>query len=113
METRRSVAIMRLGPEKPRLHLTNQLKLSPVKLIGRYAQRMIIENGIADGIDFVHLDALPSAVAMKINCDVLLTLIASSLYRLLGTAVGNGYATAKARHLFRDFVEATAEVSIT
>ena len=31
---------------------------------------------------------------MKINCDVLLTLMASSLYRLLGTAVGNGYATA-------------------
>src|SRR5436309_1198368 len=109
----RQIAIMDLGHEEPTLLLTNQLRLSPVKLIGRYAQRMIIENGIADGIDFFHLDALSSAVAMKVNCDVLLTLMASSLYRLLGTAVGNGYATAKARHLFRDFVEATAEVSIT
>ena len=36
------------------------------------------------------IDALSSAVAMKVNCDVQLTLIASTLYRLLGTLVGNG-----------------------
>lgn len=109
----REIAILDLGHEEPTLLLTNQLKLAPSKLIGRYAQRMIIENGIADGIDFFHFDALSSAVAMKVNCDVLLTLMGSSLYRLLGTAVGNGYATAKSRHLFRDFIEAAAHVTIT
>jgi hypothetical protein len=41
---------------------------------------MIIENGIADGVDFFHMDALSSAVAMKINCDLQLTLMASSLF---------------------------------
>jgi hypothetical protein len=49
-----------LGHEEPTLLLTNQLKRSPAKLIGRYAQRMVIENGIADGIDFFHMDALSS-----------------------------------------------------
>ena len=44
-----------------------------------YAQRMIIENSIEDGIDFFHMDALSSAVAMKVNCDLQLTLMASSL----------------------------------
>ena len=108
----REIAILDLGHEEPTLLLTNQLKVAPSKLIGRYAQRMVIENGIADGIDFFHFDALSSAVAMKVNCDVLLTLMGSSLYRLLGTAVSNGYATAKSRHLFRDFVEATAQITI-
>jgi hypothetical protein len=51
--------------------LTNQLKASPRKLIGRYAQRMLIENNIQDGVDFVPMDALSSAVAMKVNCNVL------------------------------------------
>src|SRR5262249_28696153 len=74
---------------------------------------MLIENGIADGIDFFHMDALSSAVAMKVNCDLQLTLIASSLYRLLAVRVGNGYETAKSRHLFRDLVEASAGVTIT
>jgi len=50
--------------------------------------------------------------AMKVNCDLQLTLMASSLYRLLGTEIGRGYHTASPRHLFRDFVEATAQVHI-
>ena len=40
-----------------------KLRRSATKLIDRYAQRMLIENGIADGIDFFHMDALSSAVA--------------------------------------------------
>jgi hypothetical protein len=108
----RQLAIRDLGHEKPTLLLTNQLKRSPVTLIGRYAQRMLIENGIADGIDFFHMDALTSAVAMKVNCDLQLTLMASSLYRLFACDIGREYVTAKSRHIFRDFIDATASVSI-
>ena len=39
--------------------------------------------------------------------------MASSLYRLLAVRIGNGYEVAKSRHLFRDFIDAMAEVSIT
>ena len=73
---------------------------------------MLIENGIADGIDFFHMDALSSAVAMKVNCDLQLTLMASSLYRLLGTELGKEYTNAKSRRIFRDFIDATAVVTI-
>jgi hypothetical protein len=59
-----------LGHEEPTILLTNQLTKPAAKLLGRYAQRMIIENSIADGIDFFHMDALSSAVAMKVNCDL-------------------------------------------
>ena len=108
----REVVVDDLGHEEPTFLITNQLHRTPVKLIERYAQRMIIENRIADGIDFFHMDALSSVVAMKVNCDLQLTLMASSLYRLLGTEIGQGYQTATSRHLFRDFVEATAQVHI-
>ena len=108
----REVVIDDLGHEEPTFLITNQLHRTPVKLIERYAQRMIIENRIADGIDFFHMDALSSVVAMKVNCDLQLTLMASSLYRLFGMEIGQGYQTATSRHLFRDFVEATAQVHI-
>ena len=108
----RQLTVADLGHEDPTLLLTNQLRRSPAKLIARYAQRMIIENGIADGIDFFHMDALSSAVAMKVDCDLQLTLMASSLYRLLGAQIGNGYQRAKSRHLFRDFINATAQICI-
>jgi hypothetical protein len=109
----RQLTILDLGHEEPTLLLSNQLRRSPARLIGRYAQRMLIENQIEDGIDFFHLDALSSAVALKVNCDLLLTLMASSLYRLVAGRIGHGYETAKARHLFRDFIEATAAVTLT
>ena len=108
----RQLTVADLGHEDPTLLLTNQLTRSASHLIDRYAQRMLIENNIADGIDFFHMDALSSAVAMKINCDLQLTLMASSLYRLLAVRVGNGYEVAKSRHLFRDFIDASAGVSI-
>jgi hypothetical protein len=109
----RQLSITDLGHQEPTLLLTNQLHRAPTKLIERYAQRMVIENSIAEAINFFHMDALSSAVAMKVNCDLQLTLMASSLYRLLGLQLGNGYEAAKADHLFRDFVNATAHVRLT
>ena len=108
----RQLVITDLGHEEPTLLLTNQIRRSPVHLIGRYAQRMLIENNIEDSIDFFHMDALSSAVALKVNCDLQLTLMASCLYRLLACRIGSGYEKAKSRHLFRDFIDATATVMI-
>jgi transposase len=109
----RQLTITGLGHEEPTLLMTNQLTRPAGPLIGRYAQRMLIENNIEDGIDFFHMDALSSAVAMKINCDLQLTLMASSLYRVLAGRIGNGYEHAKSRHLFRDFIDASAGITIT
>jgi hypothetical protein len=109
----RQVIVTDLGHEEPTILLTNQLTRTAAHLVGRYAQRMIIENSIADGVDFFHMDALSSAVAMKVNCDLQLTLMASSLYRLLAGRIGRGYERAESRHLFQDFVNATAQVKVT
>jgi len=108
----RQITVADLGHEEPTLLLTNQLSRSPAKLIGRYAQRMLIENNIEDGVNFFHMDALSSAVALKVNCDLQLTLMASSLYRYLGQRIGNGYETVKSRHLFNDIVDATGTIMI-
>lgn len=109
----RQLTIAELGHEDPTLLLTDQLTRSASHLIGRYAQRMLIENNIEDGVDFFHMDALSSAVALKVNCDLQLTLMASSLYRLLAVRIGHGYESAKSRHPFRDFIDASAVVTIS
>jgi hypothetical protein len=108
----RQIAVVDLGHEEPTLILTNQLHRSPAKLLERYARRMLIENNIEDGVNFFHMDSLSSAVALKVNCDVHLTLMASSLYRYLAQRIGHGYETAKSAHLFRDLIDATAAIEI-
>ena len=108
----RQLAVRGLGHERPTLLLTNQLKTSASQLVDRYARRMVIENAIADAIDFFHMDALSAAVPMKIDLDLQLTLMASGLYRLLAVRLGNGKQNAKSRTLFRNFVKAPADVTI-
>jgi hypothetical protein len=109
----RQIVLTDLGHEEPTFVITNQLRRSAPQLVTRYAQRMLIENSIADGVDFFHMDALSSSVPMKTNCDLQLTLLASTLYRLLGNKIGRGYEVAKARTIFRDFIQATATVTIS
>ena len=82
------------------------------KLITRYAQRMLIENALSDAVRFFHMDALSSAVGLKVDFDMALLVIASGLYRLLARRM-RGYADAQARHIFRDLIDTPADVTIS
>ena len=92
--------------------LTNDLRSAVSKRITRYAQRTVIENSLADSVDFFHLDALSSAVGMKIDFDVTLTEVSTGLYRMLAQLLP-GYEAAKSRQLFRHFLNTGAQVEIT
>ena len=72
---------------------------------------MVIENQIAETIDYFHMGALSAAVPMRIATDLQLTHMASELYRLLADRIDNGQGSARARTLFRSFMDATATVS--
>ena len=109
----RQIAIDGLGHDRPMLLITNQMDVSAVRLVERYARRMIIENVISDAIDFFHMDALSAAVPMKINVDVQLSVIASVLYRLLGLRLGQGFEVAEARTLYRNLIPSMANVTLT
>jgi hypothetical protein len=96
----RQLSITDLGHEEPTILLTNNMRTGPAELITRYARRMLIENGIAEAIRFFHIDALSSMVGMKVDFDLQITLMASSLYRLLANRLAVQYRTATAKKIF-------------
>jgi hypothetical protein len=108
----RQVTALDLGHEEPTLLLTNDLGSSCAALLTRYAQRMLIENGIAEAIGFFHLDALSSMVGLKVDFDLTITLMASTLYRLLAERVGKEYERAQAKTLFRNLLDVPATVQV-
>ena len=107
----RQLYILDLGHDQPTVLLTNDTR-TPKTLITRYAQRMLIENAISDAVRFFHIDALSSAVAMKVDFDMTLLVIASGLYRRLAQRM-RGYTECQARQIFRDLVDMPADVTIT
>ena len=109
----RQMTVMELGHEEPTVLLTNHLKLGPVELVTRYAQRMLIENGISEAVQFFHIDALSSMVGMKVDFDMQLTLMAGSLYRMMAQRIGREYAHAQAKTIFRNLLDLSGKVEIT
>ena len=101
-----------LGHDEPTILLSNQHRVSAKSLITRYAHRMLIENALSDAVRFFHMDALSSAVGLKVDFDMALLVIASGLYRLLAQRM-RGYTDAHARQIFRDLIDMPAEVTIT
>jgi hypothetical protein len=43
---------------------------------------------------------------MKVNCDLQLTVMGSSLYRLFGAHIGGAHTSAESRHIWREFINA-------
>ena len=82
----RQLFVQDLGHEDPTILLTNDPG-PPKALITRYAQRMLIENALSDAVRFFHMNALSSAVGIKVDFDMALLVIASGLYRLLAERV--------------------------
>jgi len=109
----RQMTVMELGHEEPTVLLTNHLKMGPVELVTRYAQRMLIENGISEAVQFFHIDALSSMVGMKVDFDMQLTLMASSLYRLMAQRIGREYTNAQAKTLFRNLLDLSGKVEVS
>lgn len=107
----RQIFIKDFGHDLPTVIMTNDMKKSVVAIITRYAQRMLIENSIAQGVDFFSTTALSSAVAIKIDFDLLLTLVAQAVYRILAHNL-RGYEDASPRTIFRKFIDTPATVVI-
>lgn len=107
----RQIYVVDLGHDKPTILLTNERK-TPKQLITRYAQRMLIENAISDAVRFFHMDALSSAVGMKVDFDMALLVMASGLYRLLARRM-RGYGDSQARQIFRNIIDTPADVEIS
>jgi hypothetical protein len=108
----RQMFIQDLGHEDPTILLTNQRHTPAKALVTRYAQRMLIENALSDAVRFFHIDALSSAVGLKVDFDMALLVLASGLYRLVAQRM-RGYGDAQARQIFRDLIDMPADVEVS
>jgi len=107
----RQMFIEDLGHDEPTILLTNQHHAPAKALVTRYAQRMLIENALSDAVRFFHMNALSSAVGLKVDFDMALLVLASGLYRLVAQRM-RGYGDAQARQIFRDLIDMPADVEI-
>jgi hypothetical protein len=107
--TVRQVAVDGLGRAEPTLFLSNNTQETARNLVIRYAGRNRIEDGLGQAVNFFHLDCLCSEVALNVDVDVALTVLAQGCYRWLASRL-RGFEKASAKQLYRRFVETSGVV---
>ena len=101
--TVRQVIVRGNGHEKPAFLISNDLKTPVELLVGNYARRWRVENGIAEAVKFFHLNSLSSPILVKIHFDLALTMIADTMYTMLADKL-RGFEDCDAPKLYRHFV---------
>lgn len=107
----RQVIVRGTGREKPTFLITNDLETPVDLLVGTYARRWRVENGIAEAVKFFHLNALSSPILTKVHFDVVLTLMADTLYTMLAGKL-RGFEDCDASKLHRHFVDGKGTVTM-
>jgi len=107
----RQIAVRNIGRDEPTLLITNDSTTSRKDLFARYAERMLIENELASFIAGFHLDALSSGLALNVDVDTTLTVIAGNLYRLLSRSLKR-YENKTPERIHRHFIDTTGVVRV-
>jgi len=108
----RQIAVRNIGRDEPTLLITADRTTTAKDLFARYAERMLIENELSAYIKGFHLDALSSGLALNIDVDTTLTVIAGSLYRLLGRSLKRCENMTPER-LYDHYIDTTGTVHIS
>ena len=108
----RQIIVTGTGRELPMILVTNDGQRLAKEILTHYAKRRRIENNIQENVDFFNLNALASPVAVKVDFDIAMTLIANTLYKMLSSQI-RLFEKAKAKTLFRNFIEGEARIRLT
>jgi hypothetical protein len=107
----RQVVMRGNGREKPAFLITNDFEMPLEMLVGNYARRWRVENGISEAVKFFHLNALSSPIVTKIHFDIALTMIADTLYTMLARKL-RGFEECDAPKIYRHFVQGKGLVEV-
>ena len=108
----RQIVVRENGHEKPAFLITNDSDSPLELLVANYARRWRVENGIAEAVKFFHLNALSSPILIKIHFDVLMTLMADTLYTMFARHL-RGFEECDAPTLYRHFIQGKGTLQVS
>jgi hypothetical protein len=107
----RQLAITGHGKIKPALIITNDFDITREALVRKYTRRWLVEKGISEQIEFFHLNRLSSSMVIKVDFDLVMTILAHNIYRLFALDLGR-YAHHSDERIYEKFVAIQGKVSV-
>ena len=107
----RQVIMRGNGHARPAFLVTNDMEAPVERIVSDYARRWRVENVISEAVKFFNLNALSSPILTKVHFDVIMTMIADTLYSMLAQKLW-GFEHCDAAKIYRHFVKGKGQVSL-
>jgi len=107
----RQVAITGHGKVKPALIITNDFDIKTETVVRKYARRWLVEKQISEQIEFFHLNKVSSAMVIKVDFDLTMTILAHNLYRIFAKELER-YSSMSDHRIYEKFIANNGRVTI-
>ncbi len=107
----RQIVVRGNGHEKPAFLISNDFDAPLELLLGNYSRRWRVENAISEAVKFFNLNALSSPILVKVHFDIVMTMIADTLYNMLAKRL-RGFQDCDAPKIYRHFVKGKANITV-
>jgi hypothetical protein len=108
----RQVVITGNGKIKPALIISNDCDLPVEKIVRKYSRRWLVEKGIAEQIDFFHLNRVCSSMVIKVDFDLVMTILAHNIYRLFALNLDR-YENFYDERIYEKFIANNGDITIS
>ncbi len=109
----RQITLLRGPHRRPAFLITNDFNASLSQILRLYARRWLVEQSISEQLSFFHLNRLSSAMVIKLDFDLAMTVLAYNLLRLLAHDLPPGYRRLTPRSLFERFLSNAAQITLS
>ncbi len=107
----RQIYITNNGKIKPAIIITNEFDIPLKDIVRKYSKRWLVEKGISEQIHFFHFNHNSSGIAIKVDFDFTMTILAHNLYRLFAKDL-EGYSHCEDQRIFEKFILNAGEIEI-
>lgn len=107
----RQVSITGHGRIKPAIIITNDFDLKTEQVVRKYARRWLVEKGISEQIEFFHLNRVSSSMVIKVDFDLVMSILTHNLYRLFAANLDR-YSSQNDQTIYQKFIQNGADIKI-
>lgn len=107
----RQIIIKNTYRQEPAFIITNDFAITLKNVVIKYAKRWLVEQEIAEQIEFYHLNRLDSSIVVKVDFDLTMSILADTVYKLFSQEIP-GYENCRSEKIYRNFIKNYAQFDI-
>jgi hypothetical protein len=107
----RMISITGHGKIKPATIITNDFDITTEQIVRKYARRWLVEKTVSEQIEFFHLNHVSSSMVIKVDFDLVMSILTYNLFRLFALDTDR-YKNIASQKVYEKFLDNSGHIEI-